>query len=65
MGENGIKESYLMLMDRTKPNLSLVKLFKNTSLISALNYGPYDNGHIIVGLRNGHLYTFSSSDLSK
>ena len=32
--------------------------------ITALNYGPYDNGHIIVGLSNGSILILNSLDLS-
>ena len=32
--------------------------------INALNYGPYDNGHIILALSNGCIMILSSLDLS-
>jgi hypothetical protein len=32
--------------------------------ITALNYGPYDNGHIILGFNNGHILILNSLDLS-
>jgi len=31
----------------------------------SLKYGPYDNGHIMVGLSNGYVLAFSSLDLTK
>lgn len=30
-----------------------------------MKYGPYDNGHIMVGLSNGLIIAFSSIDLTK
>ena len=30
-----------------------------------MKFGPYDNGHIIVGLSNGMVLVFSSLDLTK
>lgn len=32
--------------------------------ITALNYGPYDNGHIILGFNNGHILILNSLDLA-
>ena len=32
-------------------------------LISSINFGPYDNGHIILGLSNGSILIMSSLDL--
>ena len=29
-----------------------------------MNYGPYDNGHIIIGFSSGHLLILNSLDLS-
>ena len=32
--------------------------------ISALNFGPYDNGHIILGFNSGAILIVNSLDLS-
>ena len=32
--------------------------------ITALNYGPYDNGHIILGFSTGFVLILNSLDLS-
>ena len=32
--------------------------------ITALNYGPYDNGHIIIGFSNGYILVLNSFDLA-
>ena len=32
--------------------------------ITALEYGPYDNGHIILGFNTGFLLILNSLDLS-
>ena len=29
-----------------------------------MNYGPYDNGHIILGFNNGHILILNSLDLA-
>ena len=33
--------------------------------IRSMKYGPYDNGHIIVGLSNGMIIAFNSVNLDK
>jgi outer membrane protein assembly factor BamB len=40
-------------------------LFKSKGSITALNYGPYDNGHILVGLSTGDFFAFNSLTLQK
>lgn len=32
--------------------------------ITSLNFGPYDNGHVIVGLNTGAIFILNSLDLS-
>jgi len=55
-----------MLYDRLKPYTSLTKIFETRQhAISALEYGPYDNGHILVGLTNGLFMAFDSINLTK
>jgi hypothetical protein len=41
-----------------KNEIDKLKLLPDTSNITALNYGPYDNGHILVGTRDGNLLVF-------
>jgi hypothetical protein len=43
----------------------MTKPFKSRGLISALQYGPYDNGHILVGLTTGDFFAFDSISLRK
>ena len=33
-------------------------MIETDALISCLNYGPLDNGHVLVGLDNGELLVF-------
>jgi len=55
----------LVLFDREKPLNSKVKLFKSKGQITCLNYGPYDNGHILVGTSTGDFLAFDSVNLGK
>jgi hypothetical protein len=54
-----------MLLDRMMKNQTILKPFKGPYKITSINYGPFDNGHILVGLDNGILIAFSSIDMVK
>jgi hypothetical protein len=56
---------FLMIYDRENKQKSVVKLFKSHGEISCLGYGPYDNGHILVGTSTGDFLAFDSIRLSK
>ena len=54
-----------MLFDRIKNDMTIVKAFKSRGLITALSYGPYDNGHVLVGTSTGDFLAFNSLTLQK
>ncbi len=54
-----------MLFDRVTQAASVVKAFKSKGLITALEYGPYDNGHVLVGTSTGDFLAFDSLNLRK
>lgn len=56
---------FLMIHDRQQPERSIVRLFKSRGKISCLQYGPYDNGHILMGLTTGDFFAFDSINLQK
>jgi hypothetical protein len=58
-------QPYVMLYDRTNSQNTVIKAFKSNYKITALNYGPYDNGHVLVGMENGNLLVFGAIDLKK
>jgi hypothetical protein len=39
-------------------------LQNNNAIITSLNYGPFDNGHIVLGFNTGHVLILSSVDLA-
>ena len=55
----------MMLFDRIKNDMTIVKAFKSRGVITALNYGPYDNGHVLVGTSTGDFLAFNSLTLQK
>jgi hypothetical protein len=55
-----------MLFDRSRPTeLTITRVFQSGGTISCLMYGPYDNGHILVGLTTGDFIAFDSMQLTK
>lgn len=56
---------FIMVYDREKPVRSVTKLFKSKGQISSVQYGPYDNGHILVGTSTGDFFAFDSVSLKK
>ena len=59
------QKPYLILYDRETLNKSVVKLFKSNGTVTCLSYGPYDNGHILLGTSTGDFIAFDSIKLSK
>ena len=50
---------FLFNAQSKKPDkLKIVAQLKDANQISSINYGPYDNGHLIVGLQSGQLLGF-------
>ena len=54
-----------MIYDREKIEKSAVRLFKSRGQITCVQYGPYDNGHILVGLSTGDFFAFEAVHLQK
>jgi len=63
--QGGTQRACLMMFDRQLNQPSVIKVIQSPASISSIKYGPYDNGHIMVGLTNGVLLAFSSTDLTK
>eukprot|EP00347_Sterkiella_histriomuscorum_P022530 403338142 len=57
--------SYVMQLNRSNIGQSIIKAFKTNYLITSLQYGPYDNGHILIGMQNGVLLAFDSINMQK
>ena len=55
----------IMIYDREQTFKSVVKLFKSRGHITCVEYGPYDNGHILVGSSTGDFFAFDSVTLQK
>lgn len=52
-----------MIYDRITQQPTACKLVKG--IINSMEYGPYDNGHIVVGTSYGNLIIFDSINLTK
>lgn len=51
------------MYDKDHPSNSLLRCFKQNELITSLNYGPFDNGHILIGFSTGDIIGASTVDL--
>lgn len=56
---------FIMVYDREKTERSMIRLFKSRGAISCVQFGPYDNGHILVGTSTGDFFAFDSVTLKK
>ena len=46
-------------------DFTMIKCFhQERAVITAVNYGPFDNGHICLGFNTGHVLILSSFDLA-
>ena len=59
------KQPFLMLFDRVKVEMTVTRAFKSRGHISAVQYGPYDNGHILIGTTTGDFFAFDTMRLEK
>ena len=54
-----------MLMDRVSVEMTIIKAFKSRGRVSSLAYGPYDNGHVLLGTTTGEFIAFNSLNLER
>lgn len=54
----GKKKNFLMVYNLEKGKIEKIKVLNMEAKITAINYGPYDNGHIMLGMSEGTLLTF-------
>ena len=58
-------QPFLMLFDRIKVEMTVTRAFKSRGQISAVAYGPYDNGHVLIGTTTGDFFAFDTMRLVK
>jgi hypothetical protein len=56
---------FIMIYDRERTERSQVRLFKSRGQITCVQYGPYDNGHVLIGLSTGDFFAFDTVNLKK
>lgn len=54
-----------MIYDKVLNKPTAIKFIQPQYEITAIKFGPFDNGHIIVGLSNGYVLVFDSINLTK
>lgn len=49
-------KSFIMVYNLQSPSINKLKILKiNDATITAINYGPFDNGYLVLGLSTGLL----------
>lgn len=62
----GVKKPVIMIYDYKKEDIEQMKVLELENVtISSLNFGPFDNGHIMIGLTNGELLAFDVLTLKR
>ena len=56
---------FIMMYDREQPKKTVTRVYKSKGRITCMMYGPYDNGHILVGLSTGDFFAFETMTLKK
>ncbi len=54
-----------MIYNLKRECAEIIKVLDLDIQITALNYGPYDNGHVLLGLNNGQLVAFDFLTLER
>lgn len=63
-GQDSEECAYLMIYDRARERPSVVHIFgREKGSITELQYGPYDNGHIVIGFDTGVIAILDSLKL--
>lgn len=57
-GGKNVKKEFIMCLNLEKRKIEKIKILNNDVKITCINYGPYDNGHVMLGLSDGVLLTF-------
>jgi len=57
------KRNFLFIFNLNDLLVSKACILSNNEAVTAINYGPYDNGHVMVGFKDGTLMTIDYSTL--
>jgi hypothetical protein len=49
---------FIMCFNLEKKKIEKLKILTGDAKVSCINYGPYDNGHVMLGMSDGTLLTF-------
>ena len=53
IGEEGPAEAFVLsfkIQECRSDNMKLLSFVQNSEQITSINYGPFDNGHLLLGL---------------
>jgi WD40 repeat protein len=60
-----MKRNFIMIYSLESSQAEIIKIIDVEAEITCINYGPYDNGHILVGLSDGRLIAFDYLTLER
>ncbi len=60
-----LKKNFIMVYSLESSQAEIIKIIEVEADITCINYGPYDNGHILVGLSDGRLIAFDYLTLER
>ena len=61
LSEDGPPEAFVLsykIQDRKPDKMKLLSFVQDSRQITAINYGPFDNGHLLLGLDSGYLLAY-------
>lgn len=68
MGEcyhEGHKRPFLSKINLEDETAETIKILSIEQKITAINYGPYDNGYLLLGIESGQLWVFDVITLNR
>lgn len=57
--------NFIMVYNLEKCQADIIKIIDSNKDITCLEYGPFDNGHVLVGLENGCILAFEYPSLER
>lgn len=61
----GIASPFLLKLDLETARAEILKVLQDCAEVTAINFGPYDNNYLLVGLRNGFLLVYDVLEMER
>jgi len=57
------EKSFLMIFNTKSGQAEVIKILDTHAQVTCLSYGPFDNGHVLLGLEDGQLLAYDYPQL--